>query len=232
MATTTHSKILVIGGTGLLGQELKNLDKNIVCTGSEYSVDNLFLLLDVFEEVKPDLVINAAADTNSEEIAKDPMYAISTNIVGAANVAKCCLIYNCRLVYISTDYVYSGKGNHKENDPVYPNNEYAWTKLGGECSSRLVDNSLVIRTSFGSSKFPYETAFSNLYTSKDYVDIIAPKIFKAAKSSIQGIINIGTEKKSIYNYAKQRNKSVKQSTLDTDKDFSLNTDFYDRIFNN
>ncbi len=232
MDSTIQSRTLIIGGTGLLGTNLKKLDKSAVCTGREFTVDSLFSLLELFEEVKPTLVINAAAEINSVEIEEDPMAAISTNIIGAANVAKCCLIYECRLVYISTDYIFPGGGNHKENEPILPVNNYAWTKLGGECSSRLVENSLIIRTSFGADNFPYESAYSNLYTSKDYVDIIAPKILKAARSSVQGILNIGTERKSVYEYAKKRNKGVKQNKLNVDKDFSLNTDFYDRIFNN
>ena len=232
MDSTTQSKTLIIGGTGLLGTCLGKLDKTATCVGRQYPVDSLFSLLDLFEEVKPTLVINAAAEINSREIEEDPMAAITTNIIGAANVAKCCLIYGCRLVYISTDYIYPGSGNHKETEPILPANDYAWTKLGGECSTRLVQNSLIIRTSFGAVSFPYTKAYTNLYTSKDYVDVIAPKILKAAESCIQGVINIGTERKSVFEYAWKRNKHIKTASLEKELDYSLNTEFYGRIFDN
>ena len=60
--------------------------------------------------------------------------SINLNIVGTANVVTACENLTLRL-YMSTSYVYEGKkGNYKETDPVLPWNNYAWSKLGGECS--------------------------------------------------------------------------------------------------
>jgi len=118
-----------------------------------------------------------------------------------------------------------------ENDLLYPNNEYAWAKLGGECSTRLVSNHLIIRTSFGPLDFPYKEAFENLWVSKDYVNVIAPKILKAIKSDVTGILNVGTERKSMYIYASKNNK-VDKGNLLVEKDFSLNLDLYNELFNN
>jgi dTDP-4-dehydrorhamnose reductase len=137
-----------------------------------------------------------------------------------------------RLVYISTDYVYPGKsGNYTEDDDLNPRNNYAWTKLAGECSTRLVKNSLIIRTSFGSSVFPYESAYNNLYTSKDYVDVISPMIYELSVSDLIGTINVGTERKSVLEYANRRNNILSKSLPDA-KDFSLNLkkmmSFYDK----
>lgn len=224
-------KIAVLGGTGLLGKELYKLDNNLICSGQDVNISKYKEVYNYLNLIKPDIVVNAAAITNSVEIVQNPISAIEVNIKGAANVAKYCQIYDKRLVYISTDYVYPGSGNHTEIDPLYPNNEYAWTKLGGECSTRVVNNHLIIRTSFGSMKFPYKEAFENLWVSKDYVDIIAPKILKAIKSNITGVLNIGTEKKNMYIYASKHNK-VDKSYLVVEKDFSLNLDLYNELFNN
>jgi len=137
---------------------------------------------------------------------------------------------NKRLIYISTDYVYPGlDGNYKESDPVLPVNEYAWTKLGGECSVRMVKNHLIIRTSFGPNVFPYDQAWGNQIVSKDYIDIIAPKILKAAKSNINGVLNIGTEPKTIFDYAYKRNNLVKKVFLKEKKNFSLNLEKYEKL---
>ena len=100
--------------------------------------------------------------------------------------------------------------------------------MSGEVSTRLVSNHLVVRTSFG-GKFEHKKAYKNLYTSKDYVDIIAPMILKSIKSNFIGIINIGTSKKNIYEYAKNRLKNVDYDFLRTSKDFSLNTKLYESL---
>jgi dTDP-4-dehydrorhamnose reductase len=224
-------KIAVLGGTGLLGKELQKLDSTLICTGREVDITHYKDIYDYLNKINPDIIVNTAAETNSVLIKENPIQAIETNIIGASNVAKYCQNTRKRLVYISTDYVYLGTGNHKETDLLYPNNEYAWTKLGGECSTRLVSNHLIIRTSFGPLDFPYKEAFENLWVSKDYVNVIAPKILKAIKSDITGVLNIGTERKSMYIYASKNNK-VDKGRLSIEKDFSLNLDLYNELFNN
>ena len=224
-------KIVILGGNGLLGNELKKLDSNLICSGREYDITDYKKIQNYLNEINPDIIVNAAAETNSVIIKKDPLKAIQTNIIGAANISKYCIQYNKKLVYISTDYIYPGTGNHKENDNLSPSNEYAWTKLGGECSTKLVSNHLIIRTSFGPLKFPYKEAFENLWVSKDYVNVIAPKILKAIKSDIKGILNIGTERKNMYIYATKTTK-VNKGNLPSGKDFSLNLDLYNELFNN
>jgi dTDP-4-dehydrorhamnose reductase len=218
-------KTIVLGGTGLLGTELKRLDSFLACFGSKdcdiTDIDDLSVLFNI---VDFDTIILAAA-----ELTTAPLSAlIETNIIGASNVARACLIEGKRLVYISSDYVYPGtSGNYKESNPLSPVNNYAWSKLGGECAVRMVPDHLIIRTSFGSSEFPYEYAYNNMWTSKDYVDVIAPMILDASKSDLTGIINIGTEKKTMLNYARRRNPNIKGKPLTDDsspRDSSLNID--------
>jgi dTDP-4-dehydrorhamnose reductase len=215
-------KTLVLGGTGLLGKALKAIDPDLICLGSKDA--NIEVNTNVFEIIKkykPDTLILCAAYLDDKNKSK----LILTNIIGAGNVALQCHMESIRLVYISTDYVYeSTLGNYKESDALLPFNDYAWSKLGGECAVRLVPNHLIIRTSFGSSEFPYEVAYNNKWTSKDYVDIIAPMILQASQSELQGVINIGTEKKTIFDFASQRNE-VKGNPLtdnSSPRDSSLN----------
>lgn len=221
--------IAILGGTGLLGAELKKLDPSLICTGREIDICDYRELSKYLNKLNPDIVVNAAAVTDSIQVAKDPIPAIDTNIIGAANIAKYCYQHNKRLVYISTDYVYPGTGNHTETDTLLPNNEYAWTKLGGECSSKLITDHCIVRTSFGSRKFPYPAAYTNLVTSKEYVDIIAPQILKIIKSKLTGTVNVGGSKKSSYIYASQHNK-VGKIQLEHSKDFSLNLTRYNENF--
>jgi dTDP-4-dehydrorhamnose reductase len=197
------AKTLILGGTGLLGRELKKIDPDLICLNrQECQIRNQRDIEMAIMKYEPTTIILAAAHLKNN----DHYDLIYTNIIGTANTSMICKFNNVRLVYISTDYVYpSTNGNYKESDPVHPFNDYAWSKLGGECSVRLVPNHLIIRTSFGSSQFPYEYAYNNKWTSKDYVDVIAPMILQASKSELTGIINIGTESKTLYEYANRRN---------------------------
>lgn len=217
-------RILLIGGGGLLGRELLKLDETIIApTKSVLNIQNIRDIDASISIHKPNIIINAAAETNDREISVNPQEAILTNIIGSALIALWCHENNIRLVYISTDYVYKGDaGGYNEESELSPVNPYAWTKLGGECSANQLENHLIIRTSFGASKFPYMEAFNNKFTSKDYVDVIAPMILKAAKSKLKGVINIGTPRKSFYNYALERNPNIiKKETPYSDHSFDL-----------
>lgn len=207
--------IVLLGASGLLGEQLQKQNPDmLIPTHKEVDISFIESISKYLHDKKPDVVINAAAIIDNRTIENNPAKAIITNIVGAANVAIACLHLNTRLVYISTDYVYQGThGNCKEDDPIQPFNFYAWTKLGGECSTRGVKNHLIIRTSFGSDQFTYKQAFVDKWASKDYVDVIAPMIYEAALSPLTGILNIGTERKTLYDYASRRNEDVMPVTL-------------------
>jgi dTDP-4-dehydrorhamnose reductase len=225
-------KIAITGKTGILSQELQKLESNIIILDSyKYNITDPLLSKKLLE-INPDIIIHAGAITNSITVKNNPTQAINTNIIGTANISNFCIHQNKRLIYISTDYIYPGEiGNYKETDAILPYNEYAWTKLGGECSVKLVPNHLIIRTSFGPSKFPYEGAWINQLVSKDYVDIIAPKIFQVVKSNLIGVLNIGTGPKSLYEYAQKRN-NIKPISKSDNKNFTLNIDKYEQLFPN
>lgn len=201
-------KTLLIGGSGTLGTELKKLFPEIITPNSSIcDVTDYDRMRHHIATVNPDVVINAAAVIDNRKIDKNTRSAINTNIIGAANLAMVCEELNIRLVFISTDYVYKGdRGNYKETDEILPFNKYAWSKLGGECSAQLVRNHLIIRTSFGKNQFDYREAFMDKWASKDYVDVVAPLIYEAALSPITGVLNIGTERKSLYKYASERSE--------------------------
>jgi dTDP-4-dehydrorhamnose reductase len=221
--------VMIIGGSGRLGKQLQKLNPQmLVPTREQLDVTRPATIDSYLDKHKPTVVIHAAAVTENLLVEADPTDAIQVNIVGTANVALACLKRRIRLVYISTDYIYKGDhGNYQEKDEILPSNAYAWTKLGGEASARLVPNHVIIRTSFGVDSFPYSVAFEDKWTSKDYIDRIAPMIYDAALSPITGILNLGTERKTLYDYASERNKHVKpirlgESAFATPYDTSLN----------
>jgi dTDP-4-dehydrorhamnose reductase len=178
----------------------------------------------------PDIIIHGAAVTDNRNVEDDPTEALEVNIMGTTYIALACLKGRNRLVYLSTDYVYRGdKGNYSESDELEPFNLYAWTKLGGESSVRAVPNHLIIRTSFGAEKFQYDAAFIDKWTPKDYVDVVAPQVLEAALSPLTGVLNIGSERRSMYEFAQLRDPDVRameknQSAHKSPADTSLNLD--------
>ncbi|MGD2094102.1 MAG: sugar nucleotide-binding protein [Phycisphaerales bacterium] len=203
------SKIIFTGGSGLLGSEFKKLMPDIRYPSSkEFNVINYEQMHQYAESNGCELIIHAAAFTSPPLIDKDPLKAIHANIIGTSNIVKLCVEFDARLIYISTDYVFKGdKGNYEETDPVYPVNKYAWSKLGGECSTIMYDKSLIIRTSFGPNIFPYEKAFIDQWTSRESASVIAEKISRLVDKDITGVIHIGGNRKTVYEYAKSLDPS-------------------------
>ena len=89
------------------------------------------MILAILSVVPTGLVDSMINKSPSFKFGKLPLSYIAVNLLN-------------RLIYMSTDYVYPGTtGNYKEEDPLLPINDYAWTKLGGECAVQLYNNSLI-----------------------------------------------------------------------------------------
>ena len=102
-------------------------------------------------EILPDAVIHCAAWT-AVDLAEDPDNAEKVRLVnvnGTENLARVCAELDCKMMYISTDYVFNGQGTEpwKSDDTKYaPINVYGKTKLDGEKSvSNLVTKSFIVR---------------------------------------------------------------------------------------
>lgn len=205
-------QMLLTGGSGLLGTELRKLGVEFDAPSRDkLDISDAAAVSRYVASSAPGVIIHAAAVTNNRDIEADPSGALEVNIKGTANLAQACLGTRIRLVFLSTDYVYSGdQGNYVESDPVLPSNLYAWTKLAGEAAVCAVANHLIIRTSFGSPTFDYAAAFADKWSSKEYVDILAPELLEAARSPLTGVINIGGARRTIYDYAVSRNPDVKK----------------------
>jgi len=235
-----ENQVLFTGGSGLLGSEFKkNLPNLIYPSRKDFDITDYQQMDDFIRDFGKTfkVLIHAAAFTSPPKIDTDPIEAINSNIIGTANIVKLCSTYGIKLIYISTDYVFKGdKGNYKEEDPVCPVNKYAWSKLGGECSVRLYNNSLIIRTTFGPNLFPYDGAFIDQWTSRESVSKIAKMIIKLIDKDIVGTIHVGGKRKTVYEYAKSldENKKIKEISINdisftVPVDTSLNCEKYNSI---
>lgn len=229
------AKTILTGGAGLLGTELLGLFPTLILTDIiDFDVTDMAQMEAFLAKHDVNCILHAAAFTSPPLIEKDPLLALEVNIIGTANVTRLCSKHNIKLVYICTDYVFDGQsGNYKEDDPVYPVNKYAWSKLGGECAVRLYDQSLIIRTTFGPNEFPFPKAFADQWTSRESVTTIAAMIGKALDKDLTGVLHIGGPRKTVYEFAKSLDATkeigellISEVNFPVPGDTSLNTDRY------
>jgi len=237
-----ENEILVTGGSGLLGGEFQKLMPK-----AEYPTHEEFNIMSHDSQVKWmksknwkffDVLVHLAAYTSPPKVKENPILAMNVNIKGTISMISLAKFLAAKLIYLSTDYVFDGsKGNYNEHSPVLPVNKYAWSKLGGECVVRMYDNSLTIRTSFGENIFPYEKAFTDQWTSRQSVSIIAKKIVRIIKEKpdLTGIIHIGGDRKTVYEYARESKPDVgrlKRADVDfkVPRDTSLDCSKYKALF--
>ena len=212
-------KVLLTGGSGLLGgflkKELDTLGIDYVSpSSSECNITDLQSVQDYFIFNSPDIVIHCAAIAKYKEVELDIRKAISTNIIGTCNIVNESIVHGARMIYISSDHVFDGKnGPYNTSDKINPLTRYAKSKAAGELAVRVYDKSLVVRTSFCGTEFPFDTAYTDKWTSQDYIDKLAPKILKKCLSEETGICHVGHPRRSFYDLAKERNKNINKGSV-------------------
>ena len=217
-------RILVTGGSGRFGTVLKKLKSNyemLFPSKTILDITNLRSIQKYIKLKKPNIVIHLAALSRPMNIHDSQIQkSIDLNIVGTSNITKACAEKNIKLVYFSTNYVYPGiRGNYKETDSLLPVNNYAWSKLGGECAVRMYKNSLILRICMTERPFVHKEAFYNIKTSFIYHDEVAKILLKLI--NVKGILNIGGPTKSVYNFAKTDNPNVKKIFLKNNKKIKM-----------
>jgi dTDP-4-dehydrorhamnose reductase len=154
--------VLVTGANGQLGQAIQSISGNypeidfVFCDSSSLDITNLDTVNQVFEKVKPNYCINAAAYTAVDKAESEQDKAISINVIGAKNLAETCKENNTILLHVSTDFVFDGKKSkpYTEEDIPNPTGVYGQTKLDGEKAIQEAFNKYyIIRTSWVYSQF-------------------------------------------------------------------------------
>jgi len=208
-----EKKIVVTGGSGRFGATLKKLKTNykfVFPKKSELNINNLSSIRKFLKKNKPKSVLHLAGLSRPMKEHDDNITkSISLNIIGTCNVVTVCSELKIKLIYFSTSYVYPGKkGNYKETDPVFPWNNYAWSKLGGECAVHMYRNSLILRVCMTAKPFVHKNAFGNVKLNFIFHDEVAKILIRVLEK--KGIINLGGPVKTVYNFAKKYNSKVKK----------------------
>ena len=217
-------KILVTGGTGRFGSILKRLKTNYEIffpNKTTLDITDFRSIQKYIKLKKPNILIHLAGLSRPMNIHdRQIQKSIDLNIIGTSNITKACAEKNIKLVYFSTNYVYPGiRGYYKESDGLLPINNYAWSKLGGECAVQMYKNSLILRVCMTERPFIHKQAFYNVKTSFIYHDEVAKILLKLI--NVKGILNIGGPTKSVYNFAKIDNTNVKKIFLKNNKKIKM-----------
>ena len=150
-------KIIVTGCNGQLGRAVNKLYANdgnyeLVNTDvGELDITNIDEVMSFARDVKPYAIINCAAHTGVDACETEADKAYRINAIGPRNLSIAATETNAKLIHISTDYVFDGKGTrpYTEFDAVGPQGMYGRTKLAGENFVRqFADRYFIIRTAW------------------------------------------------------------------------------------
>ena len=152
-------KVIVTGAKGLLGSDVMDALKRrghqaVGLDIEELDITKRDMVLERFEEEKPDAVIHCAAwtavDAAEEEANREICHRI--NVGGTRFVAEACRAVGAKMLYLSTDYVFDGKGTRpwEPDDKNYaPLNVYGQSKLDGELAvSSVLEKYFIVRTAW------------------------------------------------------------------------------------
>ena len=146
-------KIIITGKSGLLATDAKEFF-NKICTTYKVGRDDVNYLNysnvnEVFNKLKPNLIIHCAANTNVEECETNPKQTYKDNVESSSNIVKYCKINKIKLIYISSTGIYGNwkKEPYIETDKILPTTVYHKTKYEAEIEvKKHLSNYLIIRT--------------------------------------------------------------------------------------
>lgn len=172
MTTSSGTKVLVLGSTGLFGSTLVPLlgsrryevKTHSRSDGGHYQadLDDPMGANKLLENIQPEVIVNLAGLTDVDRCEARPNQAYLANARTVENVADWIKQEKtpCHLVHISTDQVYDGAGPHTE-DRVTLTNYYAFSKYAGELAAASVPSTILRTNFFGRSHCAKRTSLTD-----------------------------------------------------------------------
>ena len=175
-------KVLVTGVKGQLGYDVVNeLEKrDIEAVGvdiDEMDITDAESVNKVIKEANPDAVIHCAAYTAVDAAEDNVEICRKVNRDGTQNIANVCKELECKMIYISTDYVFDGQGTRpwEPDDKQTPLNVYGQTKYEGELAvSNTLDKYFIVRIAwvFGVNGKNFIKTMLNLSKTRTEVNVV------------------------------------------------------------
>ena len=204
-------RILVTGAKGQLGSDIcsRLAEQKIEYLGIDIAecdlTDNAQVNL-VFKNYAPDVVIHCAAYTAVDKAEVEAGLCRKVNVDATRNVADACKELVAKMMYISTDYVFSGEGEaaFEVDEPYNPQNVYGLTKADGEKVVReILNDYFIVRISwaFGLNGSNFVKTVMRLGKERDSLNVVSDQIgsptftYDLAELLVD---MIGTEKYGIY----------------------------------
>jgi dTDP-4-dehydrorhamnose reductase/4-ketoreductase len=170
--STAARTVLLTGAAGQVGQAL---EPRFAAAGwrvrstdlPELDITDAAAVEAAIAGLRPDAVVNLAAETDADRCEREPERAAEVNAEGPAHLARSCAAHGALLCQISSDYVFSGERRtpYQEDDPTGPLSVYGVTKVAAE-EAALVDG-LVVRTAWLSGRHGTNIAKTALHLALD-----------------------------------------------------------------
>lgn len=218
-------KIWILGAEGMLGSTLFTLctKRSLSAVGTSHKqadITDLSSLLKTGREIAPTHVINCAAYTNVDGAEKQQEEARKINSDGAGYVACVAKELGARLVHLSTDYVFDGRGAtpYREVDFCAPINTYGYTKWEGEKKVlEVLPSACILRISwlFGAKGKNFISSVLKWMREKEEISVVMDQIGKATfviDAAHAALALLHAE--GIFHFANAEEKSRYQIALD------------------
>jgi dTDP-4-dehydrorhamnose reductase len=198
-------KILVTGAGGQLGLALRAIREPDLAvegrTREAFDITDAAAVTNVLEDIRPDVIVNAAAYTNVDRAETDREAAFRINAAGPRLLARAAVSTGVPFIHISTDFVFDGTASrpYRPDDATGPLNVYGESKLAGE--SAVLDAepaALIVRTSWlyrlGSRNFV--TTIIRLLRERGSVSVVADQFGSptSATSLAEAIVSAARRK--------------------------------------
>ena len=178
-------KIFVTGVKGQLGHDVvMELEKRghtaIGVDIEEMDITDKASVKKVIEEAKPDGVIHCAAYTAVDGAEDNEALCRKVNAEGTKHIARVCRDLDCKMMYISTDYVFNGQGERpwEPEDEREPLNFYVQTNYSGELAVESLEKFFIVRIAwvFGKNGKNFIKTMLNLGKSRDHLTVVSDQI--------------------------------------------------------
>jgi dTDP-4-dehydrorhamnose reductase len=191
-------RILLTGGSGRLGTELRKLRGYTAPDHDDLDVTRPEHVARTLAEVQPDLIVHAAAYTDTSLPDRVPVEAVRcwrTNVLGTRNIVD---LATCPILHISTESV------------AHPYNFYCCTKLQAEHEVALHRHGFTIaRLGFRPDPFPFAKAATDMWTLGDTTAVVAGLVDKLIdQPPANGVVYVGTGLKTVYELAQRTRPDV------------------------